>query len=69
MNRYQMLAKYPCGYDLGAAAIVAGVHQNTIRNAIENKKIFPFRSVTGSPKIAPDELLRWLNERVVEKAN
>lgn len=65
----QLTLRYPVGYDIESAAIVAGVHTNTIRYAIKHGHILPLRSPTGMKKISPAELARWIEWRAEKQAS
>ncbi len=69
MTKEEMLLEYPCGYDLSHAAIIAGCHANTILYAIQHQHLYPFRTVTGTRKIAPAELARWIQWRDARAEN
>lgn len=69
MTKEQLLLEYPVGYELSAAAKIAGCHRNTVRYAIEHGHLYPFRSLTGTPKIAAAELARWISTRAASNIN
>lgn len=64
----ELVLRHPVGYDKENAAIVAGVHVNTIHYALDHGHLIPVRSATGKKKIiTPDELARWLDWREARK--